>query len=62
MTFQSNNMFNPFRDLSHEELTEAYKYYYYTDDVEAVALVCDAYDEDTFIDLSDFGISTRDFQ
>ena len=55
-------MFNPFRDLSHEELTEAYKYYYYTDDVEAVALVCDAYDEDTFIDLSDFGISTRDFQ
>ena len=62
MTFQFSNMFNPFRDLSHEELAEAYEYYYHTDDVEAVALVCDAFDEDIYLDLTELGISTRDFQ
>ena len=62
MTFQFSNMFNPFRDLSHEELAEAYEYYYYTDDGEAVALVCDAFDEDIYLDLTELGISTRDFK
>ena len=55
-----NPNFNPFRGLFHDELVLAYLMYSACDDVEAVALVCDAYDEDTFIDLTSFGISTQD--
>ena len=54
--------FNPFRGLYHDELVLAYLQFTACDDVEAVALVCDAYDEDTYLDLTPFGISTRDFQ
>jgi len=54
--------FNPFRGCSHEELVLAYVQFSGYADREAVALVAEAYDEDTFIDLREFGISTRDFQ
>jgi|TARA_R100000479_G_scaffold18121_1_gene6893 hypothetical protein len=57
-----NERFNPFRGLYHDELVIAYLQFTACDDVEAVALVCDAYDEDTYLDLTPFGISTRDFQ
>ena len=57
-----NKFFNPFRGCSHEELVLAYLQYSYDADREAVALVAEAYDEDTFLDLRSFGISTRDFQ
>lgn len=54
--------FNPFRGCSHEELVLAYLFMSDEQDHEGVALVADAYDEDTFIDLRPFGIATRDFQ
>ena len=57
-----NKRFNPFRGLCHEELVLSFLYFVECNDVEAVALVCDAYDEDTYLDLTCFGISTRDFQ
>ena len=38
--------FNPFRGLYHDELVLAYLQFTACDDVEAVALVCDAYDEE----------------
>lgn len=57
-----NHSFNPFRGLCHEELVISFLYMTDCGDAEGVALVMDAYDEDTFLDLSDFGISTRDIQ
>ena len=57
-----NKFFNPFRGCSHEELVLAYLFMSDEHDYEGVALVAEAYDEDTFIDLRPFGISTRDFQ
>ena len=58
-----NNYFNPFRGLSHEELVESYVYYSAIgDDTEAIELVGEAFDEDTYIDLTPFQISTRDYQ
>jgi len=52
--------YNPFRGLCHEELVIAYLQFTACDDVEAVALVCDAYDEDVWMDLTEFGIGTID--
>ena len=57
-----NKFFNPFRGCSHDELVLSYLFMSDANDREGVALVADAYDEDTFIDLRPFGISTRDFQ
>ena len=57
-----NKFFNPFRGLAHDELVLSYLFMSDADDREGVALVADAYDEDTFIDLRHFGIATRDFQ
>ena len=57
-----NRFFNPFRGLAHDELVLSYLYMSDTNDREAVAMVAEAYHEDTFIDLRSFGISTRDFQ
>ena len=54
--------FNPFRECSHDELVLAYLFMNDEYDYEGAALVADAYDEDTFIDLRSFGIATRDFQ
>ena len=62
MPFKFNKHFNPFRGLGHEELVIAYVQFSHHNDVEAVALVSDVYDEDTYLDLTCFGISTRDFQ
>ena len=53
--------YNPFRGLCHEELVLSFLYFVECADVEAVALVCDAYDEDTYVDLTEFGISTSDY-
>ena len=57
-----NKFFNPFRGLAHDELVLSYLYMSDHRDHEGVALVAEAYDEDTFIDLRPFGIATRDFQ
>jgi len=62
MSRKFNFSFNPFRGCSHQELVLAYLFMNDAHDYEGVALVADAYDEDTFIDLRPFGISTRDFQ
>lgn len=62
MSRKFNFSFNPFRGCSHDELVLAYLFMSDEHDREGVALVADAYDEDTFIDLRPFGISTRDFQ
>ena len=55
-----NEYFNPFRGLCHEELVEAYVYYAGCGDREATSMVADAYNEDTWVDLSEFGIGTSD--
>jgi len=57
-----NKFFNPFRGCSHDELVLSYLHMSDAEDREGVAMVADAYDEDTFIDLRPFGIATRDFQ
>ena len=57
-----NRFFNPFRGLAHDELVLSYLCMSDADDREGVAMVAEAYDEDTFIDLRPLGISTRDFQ
>jgi len=44
-----------------EELIESYLYFHIVEDKEAVSLVADAYDEDIYIDLRDFGIATTDY-
>ena len=62
MSRDFKHSFNPFRGCSHEELVLAYLFMSDEYDHEGVALVAEAYDEDTFIDLREFGISTRDFQ
>ena len=49
--------YNPFRGLCHEELVLSFLYFVECDDVEAVALVCDAYDED-IRRPTEFGIGT----
>jgi len=57
-----NRFFNPFRGLAHDELVLSYLHMSDANDYEGVAMVAEAYDEDTFIDLRPFGISTRDFK
>jgi len=52
---------NPFADFSHDELVLAYINFSYANDREAIGLVVEMYDIDTYIDLTSFGISTRDF-
>jgi hypothetical protein len=59
--FNFNKYFNPFRGLSAEELVLAYVQYSDDEDPEAVRLVVDAYNEETFISLEGFGIGTQDF-
>ena len=54
-------MFNPFRELCAEEKVLAYEYFTGTDDREALRLIEDAWDEDIYIDLRSFGITTRDY-
>jgi hypothetical protein len=54
--------YNPFRGLSHDELVLSFLYFVECGDAEAVSLVSDAYDEDTYIDLRPFGISTSDYK
>jgi len=54
-------MFNPFRELNAEEKILAYENFTYTDDREALRLIEDAWDEDIYIDLRMFGITTRDY-
>jgi len=56
-----NKNFNPFRGLSLDELIESYLYFSAVEDSEAVSLVGDAYNEDIYLDLRDFGIGTADF-
>tara|TARA_R100001440_G_scaffold24808_1_gene40281 strand:+ start:600 stop:770 length:171 start_codon:yes stop_codon:yes gene_type:complete len=53
--------YNPFRGLCHEELVLAYLQYSDDEDNEAVSLVAVAYDEDTYIDLTEFNIGTSDY-
>ena len=55
-----NKYFNPFRDLCHDELVEAYVYYSECRDHEATNMVAEAYNADTWLDLSYFGIGTSD--
>ena len=62
MSRKFNFSFNPFRGLAHDELVLSYLFMSDANDHEGVALVAEAYDEDTFIDLRPFGIATRDFQ
>ena len=52
--------YNPFRGLDHDELVIAYVQFSGSDDREAVALVADSYDEDVWMDLTEFGIGTTD--
>ena len=52
--------YNPFRGLCHEELVLAYVQFSCSHDRAAVALVATAYDEDVWIDLTEFGIGTSD--
>lgn len=54
-------MFNPFRELNAEEKVLAYECFSDTDDREALRLIEDAWDEDVYIDLRSFGITTRDY-
>ena len=60
MSRSFNFNFNPFRGCSHDELVLAYTYMADCGDSEGCALVADAYDEDVWIDLTAFGISTSD--
>ena len=53
---------NPFIGMSTDELALAYVRFSEFNDKEAVELVCEAYDEDTYADLRTFNISTRDFK
>ena len=52
---------NPFAEFSHDELVLAYVNFSCMKDVEAIDLIVEMYDIDTYIDLTPFGISTRDF-
>ena len=54
-------MYNPFRELNAEEKILAYENFTHTDDREALRLIEDAWDEDVYIDLRSFGITTRDY-
>jgi hypothetical protein len=54
-------MFNPFRELCADEKVLAYEHFADTDDREALRLIEDAWDEDVYIDLRSFGITTRDY-
>jgi len=58
---KSINTGNPFAEFSHEELVLAYINFSFMQDVEAIDLIVEMYDIDTYIDLTSFGISTRDF-
>ena len=58
---KSTSTANPFAEFSHDELVLAYVNFSYMKDVEAIDLVIEMYDIDTYIDLTSFGISTRDF-
>ena len=53
---------NPFVGMSTDELALAYVQFSESNDREAVEWVCEAYDEDTYVDLRTFDISTRDFK
>ena len=53
---------NPFRGMSHKELVMSYLIFSAMEDIEAVHMVSDAFDDDVYIDLREFGISTTDFQ
>jgi len=52
---------NPFADFSEDELILAYVNFSHMNDVEAIDLVFEVYDMYTCLDLTPFGISTRDF-
>ena len=54
-------MFNPFRELCMDEKVLAYEYFTDVQDTEALRLIEDAWDEDIYIDLRSFGITTRDY-
>ena len=58
---KSINTGNPFAEFSHDELVLAYINFSCMKDVEAIDLIVEMYDIDTYIDLTSFGISTRDF-
>ena len=59
--FKLQAMFNPFRELNSEEKILAYENFTYTHDKEALRLIEDAWDEDIYIDLREFNITTRDY-
>ena len=48
-------MFNPFRELCVEE------HFTHEGDIEALRLIEDAWDEDIYIDLREFQITTKDY-
>ena len=58
---KSTSTGNPFAEFSHDELVLAYINFSFMQDVEAIDLIVEMYDIDTYIDLTSFGISTRDF-
>jgi|TARA_R100000482_G_C5087825_1_gene129330 hypothetical protein len=54
-------MFNPFRELCVEEKVLAYEHFTHEGDIEALRLIEDAWDEDIYIDLREFQITTKDY-
>ncbi len=54
-------MFNPFRELCADEKVLAYEYFTNCKDTEALRMIEDAWDDDIYIDLRCFGITTRDY-
>ena len=58
---KSTSTGNPFAEFSEDELILAYVNFSHMNDVEAIDLVFEVYDMYTYLDLTQFGISTRDF-
>ena len=61
MSCKSISTGNPFAEFSEDELILAYVNFSQMSDVEAIDLVFEVYDMHTYLDLTQFGISTRDF-
>tara|TARA_B100000963_G_scaffold348304_1_gene355650 strand:+ start:1452 stop:1616 length:165 start_codon:yes stop_codon:yes gene_type:complete len=54
-------MYNPFTQLCSEEKALAYCRFSDTGDKEAMRMIEDALDDDVYVDLREFKISTRDY-
>lgn len=55
------HMYNPFTQLCSEEKALAYCRFSDTGDKEAMRMIEDALDDDVYVDLREFKISTRDY-